>query len=56
MRAGRGGSLPLPLVIPSNAALVGASLYEQAVVLELGAGGIQSITSTNALLLVLGMP
>jgi hypothetical protein len=49
------GSVVTQLTIPTTAALVGLTLQHQVAVLELGGGGsIQSITSSNALLLVLG--
>jgi hypothetical protein len=49
-----GGSTMLHLPIPNTSALVGAIVYEQGLVAELGSNGLLALTSSNALTLTVG--
>lgn len=55
LRVPAAGALPLQLVLPDSASLVGASLRQQVVPFEIDAqGAIAAVTATNALQLTLG--
>jgi hypothetical protein len=48
------GSVSTQLALPNSAALAGQLFHQQVVPVELGAGGITALTSTNALTLTIG--